>query len=401
MIQKNTYTFIVATLSLVAIFAISSAPVPMLGLFQQTFHMTGADLAMTAVCYFLGCIPALLFCSRLPNRLGRKPVVVLALTIGAISSLAVIFATAPLHIMLARIGQGFACGLASGSAMAWIFDSAPAHNRSISAMLAASGPGIGFLFGALAAAIAYELFAISHQHIFTGLFVGLVTVLVLSLFGKETVTHPSGTLWQTLTPKLEIPQRLKKEYLLAVATYAGTWGVGGFFQAYSAQIASDALHSSNMLTAAFVFLSFIGTNALGSFCIKRLQPKEALNSFIFLFGCCVCLMFFFLHNENFVLFFIFCVFSGISVGASCSAALRIVTQNAQSQERTGLLAAVYLAAYLGPGLPNLIIGQLKLPVTIEGMSWFYGAWAIVFTVIVLIGSRLVLTPAVSHEEHIR
>lgn len=89
------------------------------------------------------------------------------------------------------------------------------------------------------------------------------------------------------------------------------------------------------------------------------------------------------------------------MGASCSAALRIVTQNAQSQERTGLLAAVYLAAYLGPGLPNLIIGQLKLPVTIDGMSWFYGAWAIVFTVIVLIGSRLVLTPTVSHEEHIR
>ena len=99
-------------------------------------------------------------------------------------------------------------------------------------MLAASGPGIGFLFGALAAAIAYELFAISYEHIFTGLFVGLVTVLVLSLFGKETVTHPSGTLWQTLTPKLEIPKRLKKEYLLAVAAYAGTWGVGGFFQAY-------------------------------------------------------------------------------------------------------------------------------------------------------------------------
>ena len=144
MIQKNTYTFIVATLSLVAIFAISSAPVPMLGLFQQTFNMTGADLAMTAVCYFLGCIPALLFCSRLPNRLGRKPVVVLALTIGAISSLAVIFATSPLHIMLARVGQGFACGLASGSAMAWIFDSAPAHNRSISAMLAASGPVSAF-----------------------------------------------------------------------------------------------------------------------------------------------------------------------------------------------------------------------------------------------------------------
>ena len=165
---------------------------------------------MTAVCYFLGCIPALLFCSRLPNRLGRKPVVVLALTIGAISSLAVIFATSPLHIMLARVGQGFACGLASGSAMAWIFDSTPAHNRSISAMLAASGPGIGFLFGALAAAIAYELFAISYRYVFIGLFVGLVTVLVLSLFGKETITRPTGTLWQTLAPKLEIPKRLKK-----------------------------------------------------------------------------------------------------------------------------------------------------------------------------------------------
>lgn len=401
MIQKNTYTFVVAVLNLVAIFAISSAPIPMLGLFQQTFSMTGADLAMTAVCYFLGCIPALLFCSRLPNRLGRKPVVALALTIGAISSLAIIFATAPFHIMLARVGQGFACGLASGSAMAWIFDSAPTHNRSISAMLAASGPGVGFLFGALAAAIAYELFAINYQQIFLGLFIGLITVLILSLFGKETITKPTGTVLDVLSPKLEIPKHLKKEYLLAVATYAGTWGVGGFFQAYSAQIASDALHSSNMLTAAFVFLSFIGTNALGSFCIQRLQPKEALNSFIFLFGCCVCFMFYFLQNENIVLFFIFCVFSGISVGASCSAALRIVTQNALSHERTGLLAAVYLAAYLGPGLPNLIVGQLKLSVTIEGMSLFYAIWAVVFTIVVLIGTNLVLTRSVPHEEKLR
>lgn len=227
--SPGLYTFLVATFSLVALFAVSSAPVPMFGLLQTELAMSSSDLAMTAVSYFAGCIPALLFLSRLPNCLGRKIMVSLALTIGLTSALLLANADAVGDVLLARLMQGIACGLASSSAMAWMFDAAPSHRRSLAAALSAGSPGIGFLFGALASAALNELFDLSLQSIFYALSCFLTLALVAVLFGKETVNRNFRTALKAMIPTVEVPTRLRAAYVLAVLAYAGTWGVGGFF----------------------------------------------------------------------------------------------------------------------------------------------------------------------------
>lgn len=376
------YTFFAATLSLVALFAVSSAPVPLFGLLQAKLSMSSSDLAMTAVSYFGGCIPALLFLSRLPNCLGRKVMVSVALAIGLVSALLLANADAVIDVLLARFMQGMACGLASGSAMAWVFDAAPSHRRSLAAALSAGSPGMGFLFGALAGAVLNELFGLSLQTIFYAVASLLALALLAVLFGKETVNRNVGATFKALIPAVEVPERLRATYVLAVLAYAGTWGVGGFFQAYSAKIATDALHSTSTLTAAFIFLSFIGTNAFGGFFASRLTALSALRIYMGLFLLAVICMFAGLWVGSVTVFFVFSVIGGVCVGAVCASGLRLLTHDAQPGERSGLLAAVYLAAYIGPGIPNLAFGLWVTGVTVSQMSLFYGFWALVFTLAV-------------------
>ena len=157
----------------------------------------------------------------------------------------------------------------------------------------------------------------------------------------------------------------------------GAWVV--FFQAYSAKIATDALHSTSTLTAAFVFLSFIGTNAFGGFFASRLAALSALRVFMGLFLLAVVCMFVGLNVGFVTIFFVFSVIGGVCVGAVCASALRLLTQDANSGERSSLLAAVYLAAYLGPGLPNLAFGLWLTSMSVIQMSLFYSVWALVFS----------------------
>ena len=198
-----------------------------------------------------------------------------ALAIGLVSALLLANADAVIDVLLARFMQGMACGLASGSAMAWVFDAAPSHRRSLAAALSAGSPGMGFLFGALAGAVLNELFGLPLQTIFYAVASLLALALLAVLFGTETVNRNVGATFKALIPAVEVPERLRATYVLAVLAYAGTWGVGGFFQAYSAKIATDALHSTSTLTAAFIFLSFIGTNAFGGFFASRLTALSA------------------------------------------------------------------------------------------------------------------------------
>ena len=58
----------------------------MMSVWAHDLALTNADIAMTVVAYFGGCVATLLFFARLSNFLGRKPVVLLSLIFGSIAS---------------------------------------------------------------------------------------------------------------------------------------------------------------------------------------------------------------------------------------------------------------------------------------------------------------------------
>ena len=72
-----------AACSLVAVFAASASPIPLYEIYRRTDGLSHADLALTAVSYFVAVMAALLVLGRLSNHLGRRPVSLAALAVTA------------------------------------------------------------------------------------------------------------------------------------------------------------------------------------------------------------------------------------------------------------------------------------------------------------------------------
>jgi MFS family permease len=141
--------FIVATCSLVLVFAAAGTPVPLFNLYRAEDGITNADLGFVSVGYFVGAATSLLIFGRLSNHLGRRPVALVALALAAASCLLLMSVHKASVLLSACLLQGLACGLASTALGAYVIDSAPKEPRWLPAAITGSAPMVGIPLGAL------------------------------------------------------------------------------------------------------------------------------------------------------------------------------------------------------------------------------------------------------------
>ena len=106
-------TFVVASASLVAVFAASAAPVPVFNVYRAENGLTTADLSLSVVAYFAGTIIALLCLGRLAHHLGRRPVGLATLLTMIAGSLVLLDVTGLGALVAGRFLMGVGAGLAS------------------------------------------------------------------------------------------------------------------------------------------------------------------------------------------------------------------------------------------------------------------------------------------------
>ena len=132
--------FFAAAGSLVTIFAASASAIPLYELYRRADGLSHADLAMTAVAYFVAIIVALLVLGRLSDHLGRRPVAVAALVLVAAGTLVLTDVHSVTPLIAGRALQGLGCGLASSAIAAFVVDSAPPSNASLASVVTTASP---------------------------------------------------------------------------------------------------------------------------------------------------------------------------------------------------------------------------------------------------------------------
>ena len=63
-------------------------------------------------------------------------------------------------------------------------------------------------------------------------------------------------------------------------------------------------------------------------------------------------------------------------GAACSSGLRFLLAGTSIQECAGVISALYLSAYVGSVIPNLVIASMPMPVTETMMAIGFSAWVL-------------------------
>lgn len=373
---RRGLTFVAATGCLISTFVAAAIAIPMMAVWRADLGLTDSETAITVVSYFAGCVLTLFFFARLSNFFGRKPIVLASLLLGMAASLIYANAMGAEAIYVGRFLQGFSCGFASSAAMSWVVDSAPLSRPWLGTALTAAGPNIGLSLGTLISGAVLESGLLTPAGLFDCAVVLLVVCAGLAIVSTETMRFGSESLGSVFIPKIAVPQRLRLRFFASAIAFIGTWGVGSFLQGFSAYLSSAVFGYTNAFLAGILYLVLILPNATMGVIAGRFEPRKTLTRSMLLFTISALVAFGTLIHPSIWVLLVSIAFTGAGNGAACSSGLRFLLADTNIQERAGVISALYLSAYVGSVMPNLVIACIPGEVTQTMMAVGFYVWVI-------------------------
>jgi MFS family permease len=382
----GTRGFVAAACSLVAVFAASASPIPLYEIYRRGDALTHADLALTAVAYFVAVMAALLVLGRLSSHIGRRPVALAALGVTALGCLVLTQVHGVAPLIAGRILQGLGAGLASSALAAFIVDSAPVSPSWLASSVTAGAPMVGLTAGALGSGALAEYGPAPRSLVYllaAGALAGCAALIAVS---RETVAGTAGAA-ASLRPQMRIPAAARRLLPAASATFVATWALGGFYQAFGPSVAADELGTNSALVAAVIFASFMAPSAIGAPLAGRTTPATAQRAGMIVFALAVAALLVALHAGAVGAFIAASAVAGTAQGATFAGSMRALLAGATPADRAGLLSAIYLISYGGAAIPGLVAGQLSRVLSLFDIALGYGALAALACLITLSAAR--------------
>lgn len=383
--KREMFGFISAAFALTAIFTASGAPLPLFDTYGKLYNFSSGDMVFAIVVYLFSMMATLLCLARVSNFLGRKPVTLMALGIGAVSSLFFIFINGVEMLLIGRFVQGVACGLAQSSITSYVVDNAPEKHSWLGAAVTNGSPNLGIGLGAVLSGVVMEQTGSTTLFITVMLFV-LVLCAVLIVLSPETVQRTKGAL-RSLRPQIGVPKRIRYLLPAASAVYVSCWVFGGFYQAFSSTIAANQFGDGSTIAAGAVMFSLVIPITLGGYLTGALKPRVAQRMGISICALGVVLVLLSLWKNVTIMFYIATVITGLSFGTAFTGSLRGFLQQITQKERAEVLSTIYFIAYSGSMFPSLIVAIFSEDFSLLEIASVYGLIIIIAWILTMFFSR--------------
>ncbi|SHM67439.1 Predicted arabinose efflux permease, MFS family [Pseudomonas asturiensis] len=379
-------------------FAASSTPTPLYHLYQEAWGFSSAMLTLIFAVYAFSLLAALLMGGSLSDYLGRRPVITGALLIQAASMLLFIFATDVTWLVMARLIQGFATGLAASALGAALLDSDQTKGPLINSISPMLGMAVGALGTAALAQFAPHPLLLAYCLLLAA-FVGQALYLQRV---PETASPQPGA-WQSLKPSLHVPVQARRMLWLVLPVDIAAWALGGFFLSLSPSLLAAATGSTSPLDGGFAVAALTLSGAMAILILRQRAPELGLwfGASFMTVGVSVILLA--INTGILWLFFAGAVIAGIGFGSSFLGALRMLMPLAHVHERAGLMSAFLVLSYLAFCMPALAAGFAARSFGLVMTSNVYGTIVIVLALMALAGlmvRRDTRVEAVSQDERV-
>jgi hypothetical protein len=365
---------------LLCFFAASSAPTPLYHLYQQAWGFSSALLTLIFAVYALSLLATLLVFGSLSDYLGRRPVIFLGLMLEIVSMLVFITATDVSGLILARVLQGVATGIATSALGAAMLDSDAQQGPLLNSITPMFGMALGALGTSALVAYAPLPMALAYGLLLTA-FVGQALYL---LRVAETVTPQPGVL-KTLRPRLAVPAQARSTLLLVLPADIAAWALGGFFLSLAPSLLAAATGSTSVLNGGFAVAALTISGALSIHNLRLRAPRLALRVGCSFLAIGVSVILAAVNIGSLWLFFAGAVVAGVGFGASFLGALRLLLPLAHAHERGALMAAFLALSYLAFCVPALIAGACVKTMGLVTTTNVYGGVVVLLAVSALAG----------------
>lgn len=346
----STRLFILTSVSAMFL-ATSSAPTPLYPVYARVWNLSSAATSLVFGAYALALLAALLVFGRLSDHLGRRPVIWTALAIQVMAM--VVFASAFGFdgLLCGRVLQGLSTGAGLAAVGTALVDVDAAQGTVANAI----APPVGSAAGAVGSAILVQ-FAPSPTRLVYLVFVGLLVLQALSLrWLPETAPKRAGAL-SSLRPRVLAPRSVRKVLIAALPVLFAVWALSGLFGALGPDLTSQLGGSTSPVLGALPIAIVGGVSPVAAFLTMRLAPRVSLARGIggLLAGVAVTATAVLISEVSVLL--IGAAIAGVGFGLGFRGGMQLVLPAVSRAERAGALSLLYVASYLGFGVPVIVAG---------------------------------------------
>jgi NADPH:quinone reductase-like Zn-dependent oxidoreductase/predicted MFS family arabinose efflux permease len=337
----------------VSLLAASSAPTPLYAVYQAEWGFSAITTTVVFGVYALAVLASLLTLGKLSDHLGRRPVLLAAIAVQAVSMVVFVTASGVTELLIARVVQGISTGAAIGAVGAGMLD----IDRRRGTLANSVAPGVGTGAGALVSAIVVQ-FLPAPTHL---IYLVLLTVLVVQAVGvaliTETVRPKAGAL-ASIVPEIKLPKTVRRPVFVAAPVLLAVWALAGFYGSLGPALVRGLTNSSSVVYGGLSLFVLACVAAISVLLLRKAPARRVMliGVFTLIVGVAGTLVAIDAHSA--VGFFIGTAVSGIGFGSGFQGSIRTVMPLAAAHERSGVLSLLYVVSYLGLGAPAVLAGFL-------------------------------------------
>ncbi|RMQ43270.1 Mutlidrug resistance protein [Pseudomonas cichorii] len=361
-------------------FAGSSAPTPLYHLYQDAWGFSSGMLTLIFAVYAFSLLLALLVMGSLSDYLGRRPVIFSALLLQIFSMMLFILASDVTWLLLARMLQGLATGIAASALGAALLDSDQKQGPLVNSISPMFGMAVGALGTALLVRFAPQPLLLTY----CVLLAAFVAQAIYVWRTAETVSPQPGV-WQSLRPSLHVPPQARRMLLLVLPVDIAAWALGGFFLSLSPSLLAAATGATSPLNGGLAVAALTISGALAILNLRQREPVLGLWVGASFLPMGVAVILAAINSGLLWLFFMGAVVAGVGFGSGFLGSLRMLMPLAHAHERAGLMSAFLVLSYLAFCIPALIAGFSARTLGLIVTSNIYGSAVIVLALLALAG----------------
>ncbi|MGW5277571.1 MFS transporter [Streptomyces sp. NPDC004044] len=342
----------------VSLLAASSAPTPLYAIYQQRWGFSPITTTIVFGVYALAVLVSLLVLGKISDHVGRRPVLLVALT-GQVAAM-VVFATAGGvdALLAARVVQGLGTGAAIGAIGAGMLDIDPRRGGFLNSF----APAVGTASGALLSGLIVQYLPVPTRLVY---FV-LLGVFVLQALGvlalRETVSRKPGAL-ASMAPEIKLPKAARTPVAIAAPVMFAVWALAGFYGALGPAIVRTLVHSTSVVWGGLPLFVLAGFAGLAVLVLRGTSTRTVmlLAAGALVAGVTITLVSIGSGTGGAAAatgFFAGSAIAGFGFGSGFQGGIRMVMPLTRPHERAGVLSLLYVVSYLGLGVPAVIGGVL-------------------------------------------
>lgn len=362
--------------------AAASAPTPLYVVYQKAWGFSPTTLTVIFAVYVFGLIGSLLTVGALSDHIGRRPVLGAAIALEAFAFVAFLFAGNVVGLLVARVAQGIATGIAFSTLGATLVDLNPPHAPGRAGLVNGIAPISGLALGSLGCGALVQFAPAPTHLVFALLLVGTGLAAVAVVLLPETSAGRPGVL-ASLIPVVGIPSRLRPDVYALVPIIVASWALGGLFLSLGPSVAAGLFGLTNHLVGGLVVTLLCGTGAMSAFALRHWPTRRVLGISATTLSAGIALSLAGVESQAVVLAVGGTVVAGVGFGASALGSFGTLARIAGPGERSELLAAALVIAYLAFSLPALAAGLAATSFGLHPTTVVYGLGVVVLGLIAL------------------